>query len=187
MSSPTDCLNDVFSRHYEDLVRWCKGRVRPDLGDPEDFVHMAYLRCRKHWSRERQSREHEASYLYRALRCVIIDVLRSDLRAKSRTCGLHRSGNSLRCLPLRELVTQEALGILTGKQRQVCSALLAGTSTMQICKRLGLTPGALAVHLCRAKARLSDFLEIPNRKWRPKRVSEAVQSAPHISSAAISP
>ena len=47
MSQRNDRFDKTFARCYHSLVEWCKLRVPKDMGDPEDFVHMAYLECRQ--------------------------------------------------------------------------------------------------------------------------------------------
>lgn len=163
MGHPSKHLDDVFRRHYHDLVDWCRRRVHQHLGDPEDFVHMAYLRCSRHWSAERNSNVNEAAYLYRALRWVIIDASRSWQRQRTRKWLPLRRESGLPWIALHKLVAQEAVMSLKGRQLQVCLALLAGKGHAQIRRELNLTSGALSVYLCRAKASLCKFLEVSAR------------------------
>jgi len=163
MVHPSKPLDDVFGRHYHDLVDWCRRRVHRHLGDPEDFVHLAYIRCSRHWSAERNSNVNEAAYLYRALRWVIIDASRSWQRQRNRRWLPLRREGGIPWIALHKLVAQEAVTSLKGKQLQVCTALLAGKGHAQIRRELNLTSGALAVYLCRARARLCEFLEVSAR------------------------
>jgi hypothetical protein len=57
---------------------------------------------------------------------------------------------------------------LKGRQRQICDARMAGQKNEQICEALHLTPIALAVHVCRAKATLSRILNLHESSGRRK-------------------
>lgn len=164
-----ETFNEVFTRHYRQLVKWCGRRVVPGRFDPEDLVHSAYLRCARLWSAERRSEHCEAGYLYRALRWTIVDAIRRDLRRRAygdtpqqeRECG---------SAPWGRVVAEEALLSLRGRQQQVCLAVLDGKTDRQICRELHLSSGALAVYLHRARNSLHDLLDVP-RRGRNRRVS----------------
>ena len=67
--SPRDCaLDEFFARHYDEMVAWCRRRVSVRLGEPEEFVHEAYLRCARRWNATRRSVLRPAAYLRRATR-----------------------------------------------------------------------------------------------------------------------
>lgn len=160
MSRPTAPLNEVFCRHYQALVAYCRARVRRDLGDPEDFVHLAYLRCSRRWNAARKSDCNEAAYLYQALRWVIIDALRRRARERARPWLSAGPDDGPHWTVLHKLVVREAVTLLKGRQLQVCLALLAGRSDAQICSEMNLSAAALAVHTCRARASLRRLLGI---------------------------
>jgi len=180
MPQPTRLLNEVFNRHYQDLVAWCRGHVQHELGDPEEFVHTAYLRCRQCWSPQRKSARNEAAYLYRALRWVVVDALRRHGRQKCRTWVLPAPNTGTRWMVLHTLIAREAVSSLKGRQLQVCLALLAGKSDDQIRNELDLSRRALAVYICRARANLCRTLGVAGRRrgWRKPRRS-AQGSANH--------
>lgn len=167
-------LDEVFQRHYDELLVWSRRHIPRNLGEPEDFVHATYLRCRKHWAKGRGVAEREAAYFYRALRWVATDAWRRDRRAKS-CMGMAVSprGEDRTGEPLGRLVFEEALGSLKGRQRQVCHHRLAGKSDTEICRELRLSRGALAVYVHRAKAAICDFLEIGH----PSRTSPSYGAA----------
>ncbi len=162
MQRPSETLNTVFRRHYQELVCWCRKRVPPHLGEPEDFVHSAYLRCSGHWSADRNSESGERAYLYRALRWVVIDAIRVWRREKVGDQRATVQGTGRRWGVLHELAVREAVMGLSGKELQVCSARLAGKNDAQTRHELNLTPGALAVHICRLKANLCRLLGVRN-------------------------
>lgn len=161
MTKHSNLLDEIFDRYYRQLIAWCRSRVRHIPGDPEDFVHSAYLRCRRTWSDERRSQIDDRAYLFRALRWVILDAVRRNVRERARTW----QGGS-RTVPvaghaLNRLLAEEAILLLKGRQLQVCLALLTGMSRAEIGKRFNLSPGALAVYICRARTTLSRLLESP--------------------------
>ena len=153
-------FNELFAKHYRHLTAWCRMHVQAQLGDPEDFVHLAYLRCIRRWSEESRSNGHEAAYLYRALRWVILDVVRRHLREKRRAGDTLTRGNDTPHVVLHQLIAEEAFLSLSGRQLQVCLALLKGKSSGEIRRELNMTPGAIAVNLHRARRNLCEYMEI---------------------------
>lgn len=180
-------LNDVFERHYPELVSWARSRVRNHLGDPEDFVHLAYLRCSRRWSADARSKHHEAAYLFRALRWVVLDALRREVRERSRQWPVARRDNGFPGCSIRELVAREAVMSLQGRQLEVCLALLSGQSVDDIRRDLDLSAGAVAVHLSRAKAALVRFLELDDRRSPTARRSGPTPSTKHREDSVIPP
>jgi DNA-directed RNA polymerase specialized sigma24 family protein len=151
-------MDPIFERLYPALLAWCRRHVRREFGEPEDFVHQAYLRCRQRWSPARKSVAYEAAYFYRALRWVVADVIRRELRR----CG-PALADSLACpcipdSPLRELIAREALDRLPRRQRAVCLGLLQGKREDQLCAELRVSAPVLAVYLWRARRRLRQTL-----------------------------
>jgi RNA polymerase sigma factor (sigma-70 family) len=154
-------LNAAFDRHYASMVAWCRRRIRPDLGDPEEFVHQAYLRCRNRWKENLRSRHTDAKFLFQSLRWVVLDSLRSHRRRKAREAAqTPRPISDGRWAPARKLMAQEAVLSLSRRQRQVCLGILCGKSRQQIARELSLPDTAVAVHLSRAKGALCDRLEL---------------------------
>jgi len=155
-------LNSVFCRHYAVLVAWCGKQVRPEVGDPEEFVHLAYLRCRKTWRADRTSvNGRTAAYLFQALRWVVLDELRRFARRRARSSSVSPAPVcENQWTQARRLIVDEVLGLLPGGQRQVCLAMLTGKSQAQIASECGISPGAVAVRLSRAKMSLLEGLEL---------------------------
>lgn len=155
MESSALNLNSVFMSHYRNLVEYCRRRATGGWADPEEIVHLAYLKCCRSWSAGHRSQVNEAAFFYRAIRWTIADVSRAGARR-----ARHESASS-RCQTQThdpELAAREAVSLLPGRQRLVCEAVLAGKSRQQICAEFEMTPVALAVHLHRAKTRLMRLL-----------------------------
>lgn len=160
MQSPASSLAEVFDRHYAAMLAWCKGRAGQHLGDPEDFVHLTYILCARYWKPERASGRCETAYLYRTLRCVVVDAAKHHARRQRTTRELPRRRDGDRHDVLHQAAATEAVGLLAGRQSQVCHALAKGKSKPEICRELAISRSALAVHMSRAKARLCELLEI---------------------------
>jgi DNA-directed RNA polymerase specialized sigma24 family protein len=160
------CMDDLFCRRYPALVNWCRKRLPCTLEDAEDIVHSTYLRCRRHWSVDRQSHTHEAAYFYRALRWEMIDSVRRahrrNLTRLTPTFGQYGQSSII----LHELVVREALRSLKNKQLAICLAFMAGNRNETVRCELHLSRSALAVYLCRAYARLCEALEIGKPRAR---------------------
>jgi len=160
VQSSANSLAAVFDRHYAAMIAWCRRRVGQRLGDPEDFVHLAYILCARYWKPERASGRCETAYLYRTLRCVVVDAARNDAQRQRTTRRLpRRSAGDRHDVPHQAAAT-EAVGLLAGRQLQVCRALAKGKSKGEICRELAISRSALAVHMSRAKARLCELLEM---------------------------
>lgn len=159
MTTSRKCLDDVFVQHYHELVAYSRRRVDMRMGDPEDFVHLAYIKCCRRWSPKRRSRYSDAAYLYRALRWVIIDAMRQHSR-RAGMVTLFASSDIATESPtqLAHLVTREALDRLRGRERAVCESALRGHRAEQTCGDLRINSKALAVFLCRAKSALTAAL-----------------------------
>jgi RNA polymerase sigma factor (sigma-70 family) len=153
-------LNDQFTRHYRELLAWCQTHVQRRFGEPEDLVHAAYLRCSQRWSSDRQSKEHAVAFFYRALVWVVMDAFRREARQKANDPRRPPVSHVVWDEPLGHAIAHEALATLKGRQRQVCTALMAGQTNDQICGTLCLTPATLAVHICRARATLCGLLGV---------------------------
>jgi DNA-directed RNA polymerase specialized sigma24 family protein len=159
MTTSRKCLDDVFVHHYHELVAYSRRRVDRRMGDPEDFVHLAYLKCRRRWSPTRRSQYSEVAYLYRALRWVIIDAIRQhSRRAEMVTLLASPDVATEPPVQLARLVTREAWDRLRGRERAVCESALQGHRAEQTCGELRINGKALAVYLCRAKAALTAAL-----------------------------
>jgi RNA polymerase sigma factor (sigma-70 family) len=155
----TTLFDGLFTRTYSDLLRWCRRHVHRSLGDPEDFVHQAYLRCRRCWSPQRQSLGHARAYFYRALHWVVADEVRRGTGPRR----FHRLTEDARARtkesPVHALAAGEALSVLSPTERAVCSGFLKGQTAQQVQTDLQLSEAALAVHLCRARRKMREFLE----------------------------
>jgi RNA polymerase sigma factor (sigma-70 family) len=159
LAGQIESFNEVFTRYYRRLVKWCGRRVPRGLADPEDIVHSAYLRCASQWSSARKSDYCEVNYLYRAVRWTMLDTIRGQTRRR-----LAHTSITPPCKPdtppWARIALGEALSALQGRQRQVCLAMLDGKSRVQICEELELTSGALDVCIHRARHSLHDLLDL---------------------------
>ena len=160
MRSDNRLLNDLFEQNYGILVAWCRSRNLGHLGDPEEFVHLAYLRCSRRWSAEHRSSHCELSYVYRALRWVMLDALRRRGRQRTSAWPLRYETASGRATPLHTATVREAVERLKGRPRQVCHSLMAGKDEERIGQELQISRNAVAVHVHRAKARICRDLEM---------------------------
>lgn len=144
-------FDQLFLRYYDLLIATTRRRLPPGLGEAEDFVHLAYLRCRKNWSAERQSLRSSIAYFARAVRWSLIDAVR---RAQ-RHCRNHRE--YARVAPqwsipqTARLQLGEALKTLSSRQRDLGLALIAGKTTTEIQAELNLSKSACAVGICRLR------------------------------------
>lgn len=152
-------IDELFDRYYPVLIAWCRRRVDPRLGDPEDFVHQAYLRCRQSWTPGRRSKIRPAAYLFRAVRSVVIDGFRSFARRTGQAVCLDASVPDRRASPPWETsFILDAVASLGGRPGQVCRALLQGQTPDEARRELGLSPNSFAVYLSRARAQLRKSL-----------------------------
>jgi DNA-directed RNA polymerase specialized sigma24 family protein len=152
-------MDAAFGRSYTRLISWCRRHVRRNLGDPEDFVHQAYLRSRRRWATARRSQHREEAYFFRALRWVVTDAMRKRARRREGMAAYQPAAPASAAGPVGELIAREAVdAALTPGERAVCSGLLAGRSRRQLCDALAVTPAALAVRACRARRKLREFL-----------------------------
>jgi RNA polymerase sigma factor (sigma-70 family) len=146
----------AFAQSYAHLVAYSRSRAGR-FEDAEDFVHLAYLKCRNAWRRERVSQRAGIAFFCRAIRWVILDVERSrsrrDIRERQRGPS---SSSERRSSLLDHLAAAEAIHALTGRSRDVCVAILAGKNYATIQRELGMSAGALAVSMSRARAELNE-------------------------------
>jgi hypothetical protein len=148
-------LDRTFTRLYDHLVAWCRLYVHPSDLEPDDLVHLAYLRCLRRWNAARASRDDGASYLRQAIRWAAADASRHrTLRARKLAelrprwyCAIHADTST-------RLELAEAIARLPWRQREICQQLISGATSAAIRKQLGLSRGAFAVSLCRAHANL---------------------------------
>lgn len=152
----TTDLDALFRQLYRDLIAWCVRHSSKQWGDPEDFVHQAYCRCRKHWSVGCSTPGHEAAYVYRALRWVLLDAARQHQRRRRQLTAfsiyaVHRGAGPAAGAAL---AAEDALQRLTPRERAICRGYLLGHSQGRVCCELGLSRGALGAHLSRARHKL---------------------------------
>lgn len=150
--------NELFAQYYPWMLTWCRRHVARNLAEPEDIVHTAYLRCRRHCP-ETMTIRFPAAYLERMLRWVLIDALRARRRTPSTPPVPVRSSRRPINAPLGEQIAVESVGLLRGMQKRICQGLLSGKSKQRVLDELNLTTTSYAVHLCRAKATLSAYLK----------------------------
>jgi RNA polymerase sigma factor (sigma-70 family) len=183
---PATRFDEMFSRHYDALIAWCRKHTWRALGEPEDFVHAAYLRCRAHWSEAQHPAGRERAYLYRALRWVLIDALRKRRHQPRGGEAAELTAAEFGSSPLRQLVVKEAVARLSGHPGQVFRRLLAGQDEATIRQEMQLSLGALAVCRSRAKRALSNYLEMePSCKARPVMAKRAKSRGPSVGGVAI--
>ena len=178
MKHSTPTLDMVFQQHYGDLLAWCRKRVDPRIAEPEDLVHLTYLRCLKSWRCDRGSGHYPAAYVLQSMRWVLLDELRRHTRRNRQSWG-HVSNPAYRAKSDLggELVCRETISRLPESQREVCEAIMEGKSDHQICRELGLQRPALAVRLSRAKKELERRLGLlGNRKPRRDRRQRAISA-----------
>jgi DNA-directed RNA polymerase specialized sigma24 family protein len=153
--------DELFEEQYARLVSWCKARLRADVADPEEVVHLAYLRSRKSSVRRSATDVQNTGYLWRLLRWSLWDVLRvHQRRQRCVQLGLIETAGRPTPCPWREAAANEALLRLSKREQAVCLLLLSGISVDESCKRLKLRRGAASVTLCRARRKLVRILEI---------------------------
>lgn len=150
--------DELFAKYYGFMLAWCRRHASRGLGEPEDIVHTAYLRCHAGGRNRSPKVRFPAAYLLQLLRWVVLDELRSRLRRRT-VCGVvdpHRR-HPLRNLPLEEQIAGEALTALRGMPRRICLELLSGKDKRRVIADLRLSANAYAVHLCRAKATITTY------------------------------
>lgn len=161
MSDSTEQLNQLFRLHYRMLVGWCRKRLRPGIGDPEDLVHDAYIRCLSSWSAVRRSTHNDASYFIKSVQFVVLDAMRGQRRRVLRETAACRSFALHWPDPGADLTIGELVARLPPRQQAVCRAVLAGKSNDAIAMELDLTRSAIAVHLCRTRKVLRAAMNTP--------------------------
>jgi RNA polymerase sigma factor (sigma-70 family) len=167
-----DAMNPLFQRYYADLLKWCRRHCPRAWGEPEDFVHDAYLRCRRNWRAENATAR-EAAYFYRALRWVVADAVRKSRRRHAGDAQLAAvaAGPSF---TTAAPAMQEALQLLTPREQAICAGRLRGESEQETCARLGLSRIAHATHLSRARHKLCDnFGVTPRARGKSTRARSA--------------
>ncbi|MCA9124137.1 MAG: sigma-70 family RNA polymerase sigma factor [Planctomycetaceae bacterium] len=154
----TDAAFDAaFEHSYAHLVAYSRSHAG-QLGDAEDFVHLAYLKCRKAWRRDRVSQQVGIAFFCRAIRWIIFDVARTRMRRDVRERLYRpRSNSERRSSQLDRLAAADAIQALKGRSRDVCIAILAGKDYVTIRRELGISEGALAVSISRARSELNDY------------------------------
>lgn len=145
-----------FCGAYERLVIWCRRLVRRSLGDAEDFVHEAYLRSRRRWLAARQSRDHAEAFLFRSLRWAVADAIRSRRPQASFDVTAVKSPSN----PQHEVLAKDSLrSVLSPAESELCRGLMSGRTKGTLCQEMGLSPGALAVRLTRARQKLVRYFD----------------------------
>lgn len=159
----------LFADCYARLLAWCRAHAPRSLGEPEDFVHQTYLRCRRRWSADRASVGHGGAYLFRALRWVVADAARRAGR-RPRTTALTFATAAVDERPDRTLAARETLAALTPAELAVCRAHLDGDGGVR-----GRSAAAVAVHLCRARSKLRRHLGLTPGAGRAIRLRSPVR------------
>lgn len=162
MNKFKDRFDVLFAFHYDRLVGWCRKRIGIGCEAPEELVHQTYLKCRKTWRADKvRSAYSNPAFLYRALQWVIIDDARRRHRRKllELACATERR-TAIVDLPLAKLIAAESVERLQGHQGRICLAILSGRNLQRVCAENRISEKALAVYLCRARARLRMEFEI---------------------------
>jgi RNA polymerase sigma factor (sigma-70 family) len=151
---PAPELDRLFLRNYDRLLAFSRKNCRR-LGDAEDFVHEAYLRSRRRWNAVRISEARPEAYLFRALRWALADAL----RRKRRETVLDPAELETQ-LRARSEGTTTIDAEIPPEDRNLFRSLLAGRTKDEMCRELHVSPGALAVRICRAKKKLEACLGV---------------------------
>lgn len=147
----TSSFDHVFFAQYDNLVARA-GRMLPHgLGDAEDYVHLAYLRCRASWSSEQCSSRNQGAYFLRSIRWLVLDAL----RRRRREAALMEQAAAIRpqtaATDFSPAVALEAFKAMSRRQRELGEALLAGKTAAEIEQQLGISKAAYAVGLSRLR------------------------------------
>ena len=151
---PAPELDRLFLCNYDRLLAFSRKNCRR-LGDAEDFVHEAYLRSRRRWNAVRTSEARPEAYLFRALRWALADALRRQRRVSV----LDPAELETRLRPRGEDHTACDVS-LPPEDRALFRSLMAGRTKDELCRELHVSPGALAVRICRAKKKLEACLGV---------------------------
>lgn len=145
-------LDRLFLQSYDRLLAFSRKNGR-NLGDAEDFVHEAYLRSRRAWSGERASNDRPEAYFFRALRWALADARRrkarvsvhdpAEMDVRVRASGTDGFASDLSLSP---------------EDHDLFRSLMSGRTKDELCRELQVSPGALAVRICRAKKKLEACL-----------------------------
>jgi RNA polymerase sigma factor (sigma-70 family) len=146
----------LFQRHYRSLV----GALAVASGNRElatDAVQDAFLELCKRWDRISRYEKAEAW-----LRRVAVNKLRSEQRSIRR-----RAATLLRLreqhdepVPAAPWAVAEAFRSLPARQRLACSLFyILDLSLEEVAEAMGVSPGAVASHLHRARTTLRPLLE----------------------------
>ena len=164
MNRSHSSFNAVFLEHYPRLVTFCGTHRTNGAWDPEDIVHLVYLKCRSHWRGDRCVHQ-RSSYLYQAARWVLADLQRKERRRHASTQAMYNAlkGAQFR-RPQNHLLWSECLASLSGRPRQAVLALLEGKNLPVIQQELGVSRAALLVALHRARRSLLLVLRPPSCK-----------------------
>ena len=141
----------VFAEQYAGLVARTYRLLPPGVGEAEEFVHLAYVRCRSSWSTDRNSSHDQGAYFLRSIRWLVVDALRRRRREQE----ILRNAAEIRPHAASADFTRtdalDELQALPRRQRQLGKALLAGQTAKQIERRLGLSKAACAVGVSRLR------------------------------------
>lgn len=141
----------VFSEQYAGLVSRTDRILPPGLGDAEEFVHQAYLRCRQSWSSDASSSYDRGAYFIRSIRWLVTDALRRRRRETEllRIAAPTRPQSAAKDFSRAEV--GDALEAMPRRQRELGNALLAGKTAEEIERQFGLSNAARAVGMSRLR------------------------------------
>lgn len=141
----------VFTEQYDRLVARTHRLLPRGLGDAEEYVHLAYVRCRSTWSTHRNSSHDQAAYFLRSIRWLVVDALRRRRRESALLHGAAETRPRTTSADFARTDALDELQCLPRRQRQLGKALLAGKSAEQIERRFGLSKAARAVGVSRLR------------------------------------
>jgi RNA polymerase sigma factor (sigma-70 family) len=158
--TPSIAFDRSFALHYETLIHWAKRVVPHGLGEPEDFVHLAYLRCRQTWRPVRKSACCEAAYFRRSIRWLVLDAVRQrQRRALHSRRYAEISPQFATTSDWPASFVEEVMTRMPRRQREIGRALVGGKSLGEIQREMGLSPKALTVGVSRFRRLLVQTMQ----------------------------
>lgn len=151
-------FDQEFVRCYYPLVEYTRRRLPPGLGDAEDFVQQAYLRCRNGWSPCRASSYSAMSYFQQSIHWSLIDAVRRRCRDDDRRRQYARTSPASSSPAATITLVAEALFSLSPRLRLLGQLLMAGKSTSEIALELNISKTAYTVSHCRLRRALSSWM-----------------------------
>jgi RNA polymerase sigma factor (TIGR02999 family) len=164
----------LYERVYGELHRVAKGAIRKSAGsitiNPATLVHEVYLKLADDGARELESSHHFYSLMARAMRQVLIDLVRQRAAARHgggqfRTELTERLGDG--AVPIDELLgIDAALGRLTAADPELAELVelhfFGGLAFAEIARIRGVAERTVRRHWDMARAFLADVMPKPD-------------------------